>query len=276
MIGIIPAAGKGTRLRPITDAIPKELLMCGSKTLIEHGLESMNACGIDRSLIITGHKKGTLMDFVKDGHLHNIDIDFVYQTEMGGLGHAILCCKNKIRDPTLGLMVILGDTVIEPKQILKNMIKIHKSERPLATILLHEVEDPKLWGVVKLKEIKDNLHLVTDIFEKPQTETEQKPFEFNGKYFASIGIYCLDQKIFEYIEKTPKGRNNEVQLTDAMQVGIDNGEQIIGLKHTGTWLDIGSPATYLQAQWAFFKDKTQEDITKLAEEWNSVAEKINK
>ncbi len=259
MIGIIPAAGKGTRLKPITEAIPKELLHCGSKCLIEHALESLTLCGIKRACLITGHKKGPLMDFVKDGSLYGLDIDFAYQTSTQGLGHAILCAKNKIRNDDLDLMVLLGDTVIEPKHILKDLKETHKKEKLFATFLLKEVEDPSR----------------EEVFEKPQTKEEQKRFEINGKYYAIIGVYCLNQKIFTYLEKTPRGRNNEIQLTDAIQLGLKSGEKAVGIRFDGKWLDVGAPKTYLMAQWEFFKNKTEQDILKLAEEWDQTAEKIN-
>ena len=275
MIGIIPAAGKGTRLKPITEAIPKELLHCGSKCLIEHALESLNICGIKRACLITGHKKGPLIDFVKDGSLYGLDIDFAYQTSTQGLGHAILCAKNKIRNDDLDLMVLLGDTVIEPKHILKDLKDTHKKEKLFATFLLKEVHDPSRWGVVKLKNFENSKGEIEEVFEKPQTKEEQKRFEINGKYYAIIGVYCLNQKIFTYLENTKRGRNNEIQLTDAIQLGLENGEKAMGIKFDGNWLDVGAPKTYLLAQWQFFKNKTEQDILKLAEEWDRTAEKIN-
>jgi len=276
MIGLIPAAGKGTRLRPITEAIPKELLHYRSKCLIEHALESLQLCGIKRACIITGHKKGPLIDFVKDGSLYDIDVDFAYQTNAAGLGHAILCAKNKIRNNDLDLMVLLGDTVIEPKNILKELKDTHKKEKPLATLLLKEVDDPSRWGVVKLRNMKDGRGQILEVFEKPQTREEQKRFEIEGKYYAIVGVYCFSQRIFDHLEKTPLGRNNEIQLTDAIHLGLECGEKVIGIKFDGTWLDVGAPKTYLMAQWEFFKNKTKEDICKLADEWDRTAEKLNK
>lgn len=276
MIGIIPAAGKGTRLRPITEAIPKELLHCGSKCLIEHALESLRICGIERACIITGHKKGPLIDFVKDGSLFGLDIDFAYQTSAEGLGHAILCAKNKIRNDSLDLMVILGDTVIEPKGILKELKDIHKKEKPLATFLLKEVQDPSRWGVVKLKRFDGKRGDIEEVYEKPETKKEQERFEINGRYYAIIGVYCFNQRIFNYLEKTPPGRNNEIQLTDAIENGLKNGERVIGIKFDGNWLDVGAPKTYLLAQWEFFRNKTKEDIHRLADEWDKTAEKMSR
>ncbi|MFH1127089.1 MAG: nucleotidyltransferase family protein [archaeon] len=275
MIGIIPAAGKGTRLKPITEAIPKELLHCGSKCLIEHALESLKLCGIKRACIITGHKKGPLIDFVKDGSHYGLDVDFAYQTTPSGLGHAILCSKNKIRNDNLDLMVLLGDTVIEPKSILIELKDTHKKEAPLATFLLKEVEDPARWGVVRLKDFNNGKGEIQEVFEKPETTEEQKRFEIDGKYYAIIGVYCLNQRIFSYLEKTPKGRNNEIQLTDAIELGLKNGEKAIGIKFEGTWLDVGAPKTYLLAQWEFFRNKTEKEIHELAEEWDRSAERLN-
>ena len=273
MIGVIPAAGKGSRLRPITEAIPKELLHCGSKCLIEHALESLKLCGISRACIVTGHKKGPLIDFVKDGALYGLDVDFAYQTMPRGLGHAILCAKNKIRNDDLDLMVLLGDTVIEPKHVLKELKGTHKREKAFATFLLKEVDDPSRWGTARFKILENGVVDIKEVFEKPQTPEEKKRFEINGKYYAIVGAYCFSQKIFDYLEKTPPGKNNEIQLTDAIEMGLKNGEKVRGIKFTGKWLDVGTPKTYLYAQWEFFRNKTEDEIKSLASEWDIIAEK---
>ncbi|MBU4245677.1 MAG: nucleotidyltransferase family protein [Nanoarchaeota archaeon] len=276
MIGIIPAAGKGTRLKPITDAIPKELLICGSKPLIEHALDSMNAIGISRVCIVTGHKKGPLMDFIKDGALYNIDVDYVYQTHALGLGHAILCTKNKIHDGEKDLFVLNGDTVIEPKSVLTEMAKTHKKEKPIATLLIHEVADPKRWGIAKLDGFNGNIAEVKKLFEKPQNENEWKEFAQNGKYYAIVGVYCLNQKMYDYLEKTKAGRGGEIQLTDAIELAIKNKEKVIAMKFDGSWLDIGAPKTFLMAQWEYFKNKKEDDILALAAEWDAHASKAGR
>lgn len=275
MIGVIPAAGKGSRLRPITDAIPKELLICGSKPLIEHALESMKYIGIPRVCIVTGHKKGTLIDFVKDGSLYNLDIDYVYQARALGLGHAVLCTKNKLRNDGNDLFVLNGDTVIEPKSVLSEMARVHQKERPIATLLIHEVSDPKRWGVAKLNDFNGDISQVTKLFEKPQSLAECKEFERDGKYYAIVGVYCLSQKIYAYLEKTSPGRGSEIQLTDAIEAAIKNNEKVLAMRFSGSWLDIGTPKTFLLAQWDFFRNKTEDEILKLAEEWDKLSSKAN-
>ncbi len=276
MIGIIPAAGKGSRLRPITDAIPKELLICGNKPLIEHVLDSMNFLGIKRVCIVTGHKKGPLMDFIKDGSLYGLDVDYVYQMQPLGLGHAVLCTKNKIRnDNKKDLFVLNGDTVIEPKNILAKMSGVHKKERPIATLLVHEVTDPKRWGIAKISGFNGDIADVKKLIEKPQSESEWKEFEQNGRYYAIVGVYCLSQKIYDYLEKTPSGRGNEIQLTDAIELAIKNKEKVLAMRFSGSWLDIGAPKTFLLAQWDFFKNKKESEILALAAEWDLHASKAN-
>lgn len=275
MIGVIPAAGRGTRLRPITDAIPKELLICGSKPLIEHAIDSMKLIGISRVCVITGHKKGPLIDFIKDGSLYGIDVDYVYQTRTMGLGHAILCTRSKVRNEEGDLFVINGDTVIEPKRVLSQMAAVHKKEKPLATLLVHEVSDPKRWGVAKLSEFNNNVARVAKLFEKPQKESEWIAFERDGKYYAIVGVYCLSQKIYGYIEKTPPGRGGEIQLTDAVEAAIKSNEKVIAMRFDGSWLDIGAPKTFLLAQWEFFRGKTEAEISELSKEWDAVAAKAN-
>lgn len=275
MIGIIPAAGKGSRLRPITEAIPKELMPFGHKTLLHHVLDSMKSVGVEKVCIVTGHQKGPLMDFVKDGDLYGLDIHFAYQVRPQGLGHAILCGKTRVKHHTQeDLLVILGDTVIEPKSALKKLVDVHTKEKPLATFFLHEVSNPEKWGVVKPAGFHEGVSKIDDLFEKPQTREDQKLFEVDGKWYAIVGVYCFNQKIFEYIEKTPPGRNNEIQITDAIKLGLKNGEKVLGVKFDGAWLDIGTPRTYLLAQWNFFRQLSESDILELSEEWDRLAKRI--
>lgn len=275
MIGIIPAAGRGTRLRPVTDAIPKELLICGSKPLIEHALDSMKHLGIRRVCVVTGHTKGPLIDFIKDGALYGVDVDYVYQTQALGLGHAILCTKSKAKNENNDLFVINGDTVIEPKSVLSRMCEVHEKEKPLATLLLHEVTDPRRWGIAKLSDFKGDVARVEKLFEKPQSEKEWKEFGREGRYYAIVGVYCLSQKIYDYLEKTPAGSGNEIQLTDAIERAIKNNEKVIAMRFVGDWLDIGTPKTFLLAQWKFFRNKTEEEIISLSKDWDAIAAKAN-
>jgi dTDP-glucose pyrophosphorylase len=144
IIGLIPAGGSGTRLYPFSKAVPKELYPIVGKAVIEHCVENLKEGGVKKVFIIVGHQKGALMDYIGDGSLFGVRVAYIYQLERRGLGHAILQAKNWI-DSTF--VTLLGDSFIEPKWEIKNLINIHAKEKPLATLLLSKVDDPTSYGI---------------------------------------------------------------------------------------------------------------------------------
>lgn len=251
MIGIIPAGGKGTRLRPITDFIPKELLMYGDKPFIGHCLESLRTIGLNRVCIIIGHKKGTIIDYVKDGSSFGLEVDYVYQREPKGLGHAILCADKKINGQDM--FILLGDNVVTPYEELENLINIHKKENSFITILLEETEHPEMYGVVRFNGFDGKKGRILELFEKPTTTEEKSKFEHNGTYYAISGAYVAKNGLFDYLRITQPGRNNEIQLTDAIELALKDGKKVIGVLLKGKRVDIGNMEMYLRAQKEWFE-----------------------
>ena len=267
MLGIIPAAGKGTRMLPFTRAQPKELVMFGEKPVIERTLDSLRDSGIIKVFIIAGHKKGALMDYVGNGSLFGTKVSYVHQEETKGLGHAVLCTKDYIEDlKEDDFVVFLGDTIIEPSVNLKEMIEVHKKNNSFATILVEEVTNPEHYGVVKL-----DGNQIKEMFEKPKTDEEKKKFECNGKFYAVAGLYILNKKIFEYLEKTKPGKGNEIQLTDAIQAGIKNNENAYATILKGKRIDVGN-WNYLKEVRDYFKNMSDNELEEKIKERNQKME----
>ena len=250
MIGIITAGGLGTRMRPITDFMPKELLMYGDKPFIGHCLESFKRIGITKIHIIIGHKKGSIIDYVKDGSTFGVDVNYIYQKEPKGLGDAILCTKRKINDNDM--FVILGDNIINPYSELERMIDVYRAEKPIALILLEKVSNPESYGVIKFDHIEGDKFIINDLFEKPRTKNEKSKYNYNGFFYVISGAYILNRKMFKYLEITEPGYNNEIQLTDAFKLALDNKERVIGILLNGKRIDIGNMNMYLKAQKDWF------------------------
>ena len=246
MLGIIPAAGRGTRLRPVTDYIPKELMMYGDKPILGHIMHAMKSVGIKRVAIVIGHKKGTIIDYIKDGKDFGVSVDYIYQREPKGLGHAIYITKDRIEDSE-EIFILLGDTIIDPTEEISKMIEEHRKNTPFATIMVEKVKDPERYGVVKMKGDK-----VVDLYEKPDTEEIKKEYEINGWWYAIAGVYILDKGIYEYLEKIPPGRNNEIQLTDALKLAVEDKRDVRAYVLNGKRIDIGTMETYLEAQKYWF------------------------
>ncbi|HNT60671.1 MAG TPA: nucleotidyltransferase family protein [Candidatus Bilamarchaeaceae archaeon] len=265
IVGIIPAAGKGARLRPITDFIPKELLLYGSKPFLGHCIDALRDAGVGGAVIVVGQQKGVLMDYAKDGKKFGVDISYSYQVEPKGLGDAVLCAESKVGDAE-AVFVLLGDDVVKPSAELRELRELYASKKPFGVILVEERDDPSKFGVVRMRDFNGKVGIVEEFFEKPD-EVERKRFETNGKYHVICGAYVLSKGIFGYIRGTPAGKNGELQLTDALQRAVKDGERILAFRLSGKRVEIGTPENYLMEQYKFFKDKSEKDIEKLAKEW---------
>ena len=241
---IIPAAGKGKRLKPLTDYLPKELLILGNKPILGYILETLSLSQIKDVCVVVGYKKGEIIDYAKDGSDFGLNICYVYQKEALGLGHAVYITHNYIK--TDYILVFLGDVLVLPSIIIKDMVNYffdnHSDKDGL--ILVETVNNPERFGVVKFN---DDL-IIKDLYEKPKDEKIKRDFLVNGKYYAISGIYIFHKSIFDYLSKTEPGVNNEIQLTDAIRLAVKDGRKFAIYKHNGLKLDIGTYDSYLEAQ----------------------------
>ncbi len=269
IVGLIPAAGVGKRLYPFSRAVPKEMYPILGKAVIEHNLENLKAGGVERVYMIVGFQKGALMDYVGDGSFLGMNIIYLYQMKRRGLGHGILQGKGWI-DKTF--VTLLGDSFIEPKEEMGELIEYHKKERPLATVMVFEVDDVSGYGVAKFKNFGDGTGKIEKMVEKPSKE-QAKGLKTNGKFFALCGAYVFEPGIFDYLKKTPPGLNKEIQLTDAMILAMKSGERINGFVLKGKYLDIGKWHTVKETE-RFLREVT--DVDEHYEERERMMETVRK
>ena len=132
MKGLIPAAGKGTRLEPITLAIPKELLIIGDKAVIEYVIDAMKMIGITEITIVVGWRKHAILDYLGSGKRLGVKFTYVVQDKRDGLGKAVFAGEHTIgKEPFL---VVLGDNFFYPKTFLKDILTFHNEANADATI----------------------------------------------------------------------------------------------------------------------------------------------
>ncbi|MEM5872103.1 MAG: sugar phosphate nucleotidyltransferase, partial [Candidatus Aenigmatarchaeota archaeon] len=235
IVGLIPAAGIGKRLYPFSRAVPKEMYPIFGKAVIEHAVENLKVSGINKIYVIVGYQKGALMDYLGDGSFFGVKIIYIYQMCRKGLGHSVLQAKDWV-DKTF--VTLLGDSFIEPKEEIKELIEYHQREKPIATVMVFEVNDVSGYGIVKFKSLENGVGRIEKMVEKP-SKSEAEKLKTNKKFYALCGAYVFEPKIFDYIEKTKPGLNNEIQLTDAMSLALNYGEKINGFVLKGKYLDVG-------------------------------------
>ncbi|MEM3401974.1 MAG: sugar phosphate nucleotidyltransferase [Candidatus Hadarchaeales archaeon] len=257
LVGLIPAAGSGKRLFPFAKAVPKEMYPILGKAVIEHCVENLRIGGVSKIFVIVGYQKGALMDYLGDGSLFGVKRAYIYQLDRKGPGTAILQARDWI-DSTF--VTLFGDSFIEPKEEIKNLIALHLKEKPIATILLFEVNDPRGYGIAKFEEDRGILR-VKKLVEKPSRK-QAKPLMVNGRYYAFCGAGVFEPKIFDYISKTRPGAGGEIQITDAMMQAIKDGENVNALVLKGKYIDIGKWATVFKAEKELLESHTLEFHTK--------------
>lgn len=256
---VIPAAGMGTRFLPFAKAQPKEMLPIVDKPVIQYVVEEAVEAGITDILIIIGRgkraieehfdrnfeleenlaAKGRTADLEAIRRISNLaDIHFVWQKELNGLGDAVYHARHHVgAEPFL---LLLGDTLIQSKTSLCRRLMETYDRYGESVVALEPVDPAKvgLYGVVAHRPMGDGLHLVTDLIEKP--EPAEAPSNL-----AIASRYVLSPRIFEFLEKTPRGKGNEVQLTDAMRLMLRN-VAIYGVELDGHRHDIGNKLDFLR------------------------------
>jgi glucose-1-phosphate thymidylyltransferase len=223
---IIPVAGIGTRLRPLTHTSPKVLLHVAGKPILAHVLDGLKGLRIDEVIFVIGFMGEKIIDYVKKNY--KFKSTFIKQRELKGVGYAVRAATKRIKkgEPVL---IILGDTVFEMN--LKPVIR-----KNYDSLGIKEVEDPRRFGVVKLKN-----GFATELIEKPDKLISKK---------AIVGVYyikssqLLKESLQEILDKDIRTRG-EYQLTDALQLMINKGAKFSTFD-IESWYDCGKPETLLE------------------------------
>ncbi|MFW6121216.1 MAG: sugar phosphate nucleotidyltransferase [Petrotogales bacterium] len=234
MRGLIPAAGLGTRLRPITLAIPKELLMIGDKAVIEYVIEAMKNVGIEEITIVVGWRKHAILDYLGSGERLDVKLSYVVQDERNGLAKAVESGRHIVGDDSF--MVVLGDDFFYPRNFLEEIKSFHKQKDADATIGVAEVEDPSRHGIIKPGE--DDR--IVDIVEKPSKKDAPSGL-------GCMGVYIFKSEVFDAIKKTEPGYKDEYQLTDSIKIMVEEGCKVLYKEIDGTHIDVGTLEDFRRA-----------------------------
>ena len=262
---VIPAAGYGTRFLPATKSSPKEMIPIIDTPVIQYVVEEAVASGITDILMIIGKgkraieehfdrspileesllKKQNLMMLDKIRSISNMaNIHFIWQKEMNGLGDAILHAKYHVGNEPF--VILLGDTLVQSEEgpVTKQLIDVYNKNKG-SVIALEEVK-PELvsrYGIVDGEMISENVVKARDWIEKPSLE--EAPSNL-----AVASRYLFTPEIFEYLEKTPPGKNDEIQLTDAMREMVKS-HPMFGMKFNGKRYDIGNKMGFIKTNIEF-------------------------
>ncbi|MBN1694907.1 NTP transferase domain-containing protein [candidate division WOR-3 bacterium] len=248
MTVIVPLAGYGTRLRPLTFSVPKPLLLCAGDPILGWIFKSISGLSPSAIILIVGYQEDTIRDWVGE-HYGDLPVKWVIQEEAKGLGHAVWKA-GKVVSPESDVLIYLGDTIFD---LDWNIVKEGKDN----FIGVKRVEEPQQFGVV---EVENNR--IIDLVEKPEKPTSD---------LAVVGLYYIKKWDFLYrqlnflIEEDIKTQN-EYQLTDALKLMLEKEDTELKILSVRGWYDCGKIDTLLQ---------TNAGLLKNPPDWIDFKSKIN-
>jgi len=238
---VIIAAGKGTRMDPFTLSRPKPLIPVGGKLLIEHTITALKNCGITEIIVVIGHMKTQIQTYFENESaqsFQDLEITLVEQNEQKGTAHALKFVEEFI-DETF--MLVNGDIITSEKNFEE---VLNAYERKCAPIFsLTQVDDPSNFGIVDI--YSDGR--IKKIVEKPDRENAPSNL-------ANAGIYILPNQVFDAVRETSISSRDEYELTDSIQLLIDNGILFYGHTLSQWWIDCGLPWDLLKTNEIILKE----------------------
>ena len=279
---VIPVAGLGTRFRPATKTVPKELLPIIDIPSIQYVVQEAVDAGIQEIIFVTGRGKDGIEDHFDEapeleqiladrGQTSTVDmlrriaemteVVSVRQKKPLGLGHAVLCARDLVGDEPFAVM--LADDLIDAETPgIRQLVEIFtETEESVVALMKVPREEVHQYGVIKGTEVKPRLYAVEGTVEKPAAK--EAPSQL-----AIIGRYVLRPEIFSILQNLPPGRGGEIQLTDGLARLVQQ-RKIFGCEFTGDRYDIGDKFGFVRATVAYalkrkdLKDKLVEYLKSL-------------
>jgi len=233
MHAIVIAAGRGTRMRPLTDRRPKPLLPVGCTTLLERALAQC-APHVDRFVLVVGYRGDQLRERIGDT-FEGLPVTYVEQDDREGTAHAVGRAGEVVEDRAL---VLNGDLLVDD-DLIADLVAADGH-----ALAVTEVDNPTDYGVVDV-----DAGRVRGIVEKPEEPPSNR---------ANVGVYVFEPSIFDAIDRTQRSPRGEYEITDSISHLLDDGEAIAGIDYEGTWLDVGRPWELLEANETVLADLERE------------------
>jgi UTP--glucose-1-phosphate uridylyltransferase len=281
---VIPAAGLGLRFLPLTKEQPKEMLPVVDRPAIHWVVEEAVESGVGDILIITGREKRAIEDYFDssyklahfmrqndqngengleelDALRSKVDIHYIRQREPRGLGDAILHAEKHVGNEPF--VVMLGDTInVAPVPVAKQLLEVHRS-LGASVIAIEKVRPEKIssYGIVSGQSKNERLLLIDEFVEKPLPEEAPSDWGISG-------TYVLTPRIFDCLRRTPPGKGNEIQLTDALRL-LRAEETVYGYAFEGRRYDIGTKVDWLKAhlELSLMRKEFRVPLEALMREW---------
>lgn len=231
MKAVVLAAGKGTRLRPLTDDKPKGMVEVDGEPLLTHCFEQLSELAVDELVVVVGYRKQNIIDYYGDV-FDNIPITYTHQREQSGLAHALLTAETHIDDD---FILMLGDNIFNAN--LQDVVRRQQQDHADAVFLTEEVphEDADRYGVC----VTNGDREVTKVVEKPDDPPSN---------IVMTGFYTFSPAIFHACHLVQPSDRGEYEISEAIDLLIQSGRTINALHMDGWRVDIGYPEDRDQAE----------------------------
>ena len=227
---VLLAAGRGTRMRELTEALPKPMLQVRGKPVLQHIIEGLRDAGLRDLLVVVGWRADVVRDFFGDGSQFGVRIQYTTQVVQDGTGKVVELAREFVeRDP---FVLSYGDILVAPENYPRLSTALENAE---AVVSVKRNEDVSKGGAVFVNEKFE----LTDLREKP------KPGEPTSPWY-NAGIYAFRPVIFEYVAKLKPSPRGEYELTDAIRDLALGGKRVKALELTGDWADVRDPEILAQ------------------------------
>jgi len=247
MKGVVLAGGTGSRLRPLTYTMPKQMIPVGGIPVLEHAIGDMRDAGISEIAIVLGeHGHDDIKGYFGDGSEFSVDITYVYQGEPLGLGHAVGCAEKFVDGEPF--VLFLGDDLIQ--RGITDLVEGFDPSTHAGSIAVKPVNDPSRYGIVNLDDDGDIVGMV----EKPNEPPSN---------LAGIGVFVLTADVFDEIAEVGASWRGEVELSDAIHRLLTRGERFQSHIVDGWWYDVGTPTDVIAANRSVLDDITESEAAPL-------------
>jgi dTDP-glucose pyrophosphorylase len=223
---VVLAAGKGTRMREITDSTPKPMLEVGGRPILWHVLRALRGAGVHEAAVIVGHRPEVIRGYFRDGADVGVRLSYFTQEVQDGTGRAAEPARAFLSDGPF--FFSFGDILTEPAEYARMAEDFLKTPTDLL-LAVRSVEDPYRFGVVSI-----DGDAVLRIVEKPAPGTAESNW-------VNAGIFITTPSLFEYTERLEPSDRGEYEIPDAIRMMIADGRTVRAFKLASRWRDVGTP-----------------------------------
>lgn len=222
MKALVLAGGSGTRLRPLSHSLPKQLIPIANRPVLRHVLDNIEALGITDIGVIVGDRGPEIAEAVGDGSRQGLRITYIPQEAPLGLAHCVLIARDFLGDDDF--LMYLGDNML-PEGIAP-IAAAFEADRPAAQVLVQKVAEPSAFGVAELSTASE----VVRVVEKPEQPSSD---------LALVGVYFFTAAVHRAVAAIRPSGRGELEITDAVQWLVDQGEAVRASEYQGYWKDTG-------------------------------------